>query len=387
MRLRSLFYIPLLGACAVCLGLVQAATAQVNPGTPASGAVQVFAQSWDVETDGRVSTINQSVIPIGVFLPLARGLDARVSTSYVSLSRRTDTADADETVSGLTDVKLQLNWNGFMNRRLLLGVALNIPSGSANLTSQEQDVVFDFVAPDLSVRANRLGEGFNIGTTLSYVHTLSPATNLGFAGGLIARGPYNTTFPGVPVEIELAPGAEAALSGVLDHTRGNTQVQFGAGFTLHGVEQINSTDAFQLGPKLDVQATVAQVYSTGRGMVTFSIREEYRLPNSVREAGAVVVQSLNINSNYLTLAATNAYAVTPRIDLTANALARLIGANEQDVGNSTVLEAGLSATFAATSQVQFSLGGRYVSGTGTDYEGLDRAITGFEGMVRATLRF
>ena len=175
------------------IGLLPIAQAQVVPGMPRSGAAQIFAQSWDIQTNDAVTNITQSVLPIGIFLPIRDGLEARVSTSYVSLSKKTSNGPT-ETVSGLTDLKLQANY-ALLGRRLMLGISLNLPTGQGNLTSQEQDVVFGFVAPDLSVRANRLGEGFNVGTTLSLAQPLSAYSTFGLAAGIVARGAYDTSIP------------------------------------------------------------------------------------------------------------------------------------------------------------------------------------------------
>ena len=46
----------------------------------------------------------------------------------------------------------------------------------AGLSGQEQDIVLSFIAPDLSVRANRFSEGFNLGTSLTYAMMFGHST-------------------------------------------------------------------------------------------------------------------------------------------------------------------------------------------------------------------
>ena len=68
------------------------------------------------------------------------------------------------------------------------------------------------------------------------------------------------------------------------------------------------------------------------------------------------------------------------IDLSG--LARIVGKNQFDAGNSTVFEGGLGVTFLASASVALTIGGRYISGSGTSFSGLDREISGFEGLFR-----
>ncbi|MEM1270155.1 MAG: hypothetical protein AAGI08_08910 [Bacteroidota bacterium] len=361
--------------------------AQILPDTPPSVAVQVYSQSWDIESDGATSTIQQSVVPIGVYVPLADGLEARVSTSYVILSRREAGATSDDEVSGLSDLRLNLNYGRLLNGRLLLGLAIGLPTGKLELTGQEQDVVFDFVAPDLSVRANRFSEGFNLGLTANYAFMLSETLTLGLGAGLVGRGAYETGIPGIGEIVDLQPGSEATVTAALNYTSGPSFARFTTAVTGYGVEQINGVEAFQLGPRVQLQASFRRLFAGGAGAVMLDVQNLFQSTNSSLGSGGLVEDDFNANGNYLTLGLGAQYQITRRITLGGSGLGRIIGANGQDVGDSNVFEASGVLGVQVTPAAVIDLGVRLVQGSGTGFAGEERAISGVEAFARSVIRF
>lgn len=360
------------------------AIGQVIPGLPYSGSLEAYYQSFDIDEGATSTSITQTFVPINVFLPLTDRVEARLSSGYVSMSRDTDFADS-ESVSGLADAKVQVNAS-FLQRRLILGLVANLPGGQGELTGVEQDIVFDFVSPDLSVRTNRLGEGFNVGGTVSFANALSETVTLGVGASVLSRGSYDTALPGTSTPITLSPGLESRVGAALDMLSGSSMFSLSSTFAMYGTEQVNDVDNYKIGQELTVAADVTVGYATGRGQLSAGVLEILRFDNSVRTNGALVTEEVSSNGNYLVLHASNDYGVSPRLMLTVSALGRLVGANENDVGDATVLEGGLAATLTPSTNVAVTLGGRYVTGSGTGFSGRDRDISGMEGTIRTVVR-
>ncbi|HEY5564757.1 MAG TPA: hypothetical protein VIL33_04140 [Rhodothermia bacterium] len=360
------------------------APGQVIPGTPYSGSIESYYQSWDIDEGATSTTVTQVFAPISVFLPIADRVEARVSSAYVSMTRDTDFSDS-ESVSGLADVKLQVN-GSFLQRRLILGVVANLPSGQGELTSLEQDIVYDFVSPDLSVRTNRLGEGLNIGGTVSFANALSESVTLGIGASVLSRGSYDTSLPGTSKPITLSPGLESRAGATLDILSGVSAFRLSSTMAMYGTEQVNDVDNYRIGQELTLAADYTVAYQAGRGRLSAGILEMLRLDNSIRSDGSFDSEEVSSNGNYLVVHASNDYGVSPKLVLTVSALGRLVGANEFDAGDATVIESGLAATLTPTSNVAITLGGRYVTGSGTGFSGRDRDIKGMEGTLRTVVR-
>jgi hypothetical protein len=127
-------------------------------------------------------------------------------------------------------------------------------------------------------------------------------------------------------------------------------------------------------------------YSQGRGSLTFGVLELLRFDNSIRQNGALVTETPSSNGNYLALSALNEYSVSPKVRISASALGRLVGANDLNAGDSTVLEGGIAATLVPSPNIAFTVGGRYITGSGTSFSGRDREISGMEGMFRTVFK-
>lgn len=368
----------------ILVGAISDAPAQVIPGQPYGGSLEAFVQSWDVEESGFTTTISQIYVPVNLFLPISDRFEARVSSGYVSMTRETDLSDS-ESVSGLADVKIQTN-AAFLQRRLIVGLVANLPSGSGELTGAEQDIVFDFVSPDLSVRTNRLGEGFNIGGTVSFANALSQTVTLGIGASVLNRGAYDTSLPGTSNPISLKPGLESRASATLDFSAGASAFRLSSMLTMYGTEQVDSQDFYQIGREVTLSADYLVAYSAGRGRFSAGLVEILRFDNSLRSDGSFDTEETSSNGNYLVFHVLNEYGISPRLRLSTTALARLVGANEFDAGDSTVFEGGLAATLVPSSSVALTLGGRYVTGSGTGFSGRNREINGLEGMLRTVVR-
>lgn len=356
------------------------AVAQVAPGLPYSGALQAYVQAWRVEDAGTQRDIAQLVVPIGVFLPVSDGYEIRLSTAYVGLTRQLEGSEKRVTISGPADVKLQAS-GALLNRRLLVGLVANLPTGQRDLTGEEQDVVLSFIAPDLSVRAARFGEGLNVGGNVSYGLAPSGDILLALGGAFIYRGAYDITFPSAARSVSLTPGFEATVTSSVFYPIDDRAFRGSVGFTMHGMEKIDGSDAYQLGPRVFGEVSYAQPFEAGRGRLSFLMRDMYRFEQASGDVSEVS-EMLDTNGNYLVATGAVNYGVTPWLDLGLNGTGRVIGNNKRGVGEAQVLEGGLQATFSPLELVDITLGGRFIVGTGTGFSGEDRKIQGIEGLFR-----
>jgi hypothetical protein len=347
-----------------------------------AGSLEGYFQSWEI-TEGEESTeITQLVAPIRVFLPFTDNLDVRIASSYTSFARSLDSGGS-ESVSGLTDVRIQANY-ALLDRKLLIGLIANVPTGGGKLTGSEQDIVFDFISPDLSVRANRLGEGFNAGGTISLAVPVSNSTILSLGGGLIGRGGYDTELPTSETPFALSPGIIANGSAGVDFFTGGSHVRIASTFTYYGTERVDDTDYYRIGPEIAIGANYGLAYAESRGSFNLGLHQIIRMDNSAIIDREFVTEDLSTNGSYLAVSASNDYAVARSVSIDVSALLRAVGKNDLDAGDATVLEGGLGVSVLATDGVVLRLGGRYITGSGTGFSGLDREITGFEGVFGLT---
>jgi hypothetical protein len=365
---------------AACLGLVESLGAQVIPGMSYSGSFDSYFQSWEI-TEGDLTTkVNQVIMPIGLFVPVTDRMDLRIASSYASFGRD-GASGGSESVSGLTDVRFQANY-ALLDRKLLLGVVANIPTGNGELTSVQQDIVYDFVSPDLSVRANRLGEGLNLGGTLTFATPISSSAILSIGAGVIGRGAYDTSLPTSDGPINLEPGIVANGSAGIDVFSGASHVRLSSTLSYYGTERVNGADYYKIGPEIAVVANYGLSYSQSKGRFSAGLHQIIRLDNSIVGDGTFGTEPISGNGSYLAVSIANGYAVARSVILDVSALARVVGKNGYEVGDNTALEGGLGVTFIAAPGIALTVGGRYISGSGTGFTGLDRKIKGIEGTFR-----
>ncbi len=362
---------------------------QLLPNAPASAGVNAYIQNWVIEEGSEKIVASQNVIPLGILIPVRAGVELRLSSSIASLSRENKNTGEVNTVSGLTDLKIQSNI-GLMQGRLALGLVANLPTGKSELNRQERNVVLAFVAPDLAVRNSDLGAGFNIGSNLTYVHPLSPQLSAGITLGYLNRGSFDTTLPGGTSVVGFSPGYDASASVGFEYRQTSSSFKVLGSYTSFGTESISTgasdQDFFQLGPRVGINASFLRAY--GRGLFSIGVEEIIRLKNSERSGNTLESQALNNNGNYLIAFLDNSFQASELFGLQLSLVGRFIGANELDRGDSNLFEAGLTAFVTPTSRFRLGLGGKYFTGGGTSFTSdLERSIDGFEGLATINIAF
>jgi len=374
----------------VLIGLsVLPANAQLLPNAPLSIGGNFYLQNWVVEEGGTKVVASQSVVPIGVLIPVRPGVELRLSSSFASLTSENRTTGVKNTVSGLTDLKIHTNI-GFLGGRMALGIVANLPTGKSELNREERNVISSFVAPDLAVRNSDLGAGFNLGSNLTYVHPISNQLSAGLTLGFLNRGSFDTTLPGGSGVVGFSPGYDASASLGFEYRQRTSAFKILGSFTNFGSESVTNTgseeEVFRLGSRIGINATYLRSY--GKGLLTIGVEDIIRLKNSAIQGGSLSTELLNNNGNYLIAYLQNDYQATNTFALQLSAVGRFIGQNEFDRGDSSLFEVGLNAFVNPNNRMRFGIGGKYFTGGGTSFTSdLDRTISGFEGQATINLAF
>lgn len=367
--------------------------AQISPGMSTSSGLQFYTQSWTVKDGNKDMQIRQFVMPLGVYVPIKDGIEMRMATSIVNFSRKNASTGATDAVSGLGDLKLQSSMALTQNRNLVLNLAANLPIGQKALTRVEQDVVSEFVAPDLSVRENRFGGGFNFGGTLSFVKDVSLTNLFGVAGGVVYHGAFDTVILGTDQTINLHPGTEFSALAVYGYIGDGSTFQLSPSFTIYGKEKINGHEILKLGAKGQIQAIGTKSFNERKGVLTFMMSDTFRQPTMVLEnanngdgTSKLVAQNI-ITPNYFVALFSIDHVIAQKLRATFTNVGRFYGPKGSAYGNSAVYEGGLTLTSNLNPKVSVSLGQRFITGSGTSWTGSERVVQGFEVFARSSIRF
>jgi hypothetical protein len=356
---------------------------QITPNTPVSGAVQFFTQTWQInDEDNSVVTAHQNVMPLSVYIPVTNRVETRLTTGYAKFSTE-DKLGNIQRIDGFTDLKIQTGAALLAQRNLVLGVALNLPTGSDALSNTQQNVLQAFASPDLSIRENRFGAGFNAGTTLSYATTLkNRKTLLGGALGFVYNGNYDIVLNSDT--LMLSPGTESTLALALIHRNGDRNLLISPSLSLYGVEKWDGVQALQLGPKVQLQSTYLFPL-TNQWQVSVGLNQLLRLAPTVYNNNIAQRNTADMQPE-TTLILGAAYRFASGTTFAYNQVGRDIRSSKESALNTQVLESNFLISQSFSNRLSLSLGQRFIWGKGT-YQQNNRTIQGNEGFVKAALKF
>jgi hypothetical protein len=122
------------------------------------------------------TTLSALYFPITVMIPFNDELSVTITNNPYMVTRKLPSGDVK--VNHLSDTKLNLRYI-FLDKRALLNLNANIPSGKTKLELDEFDVFTDLSMGVLKYKVNTLGEGFNIGLGFNYAFSLSKKSTVG----------------------------------------------------------------------------------------------------------------------------------------------------------------------------------------------------------------
>ncbi|MBD3402003.1 hypothetical protein GF420_03835, partial [candidate division GN15 bacterium] len=149
----------------LCLFAGTTARAQIVYGQPASGDLQLTYYSWTVTQGETERTISQLAFPLTGFVPAGENFD--ITLYAANASTTLDVDDGEQSLSGLSDVRVQAN-RAFADDQLLLSAGVNLPTGKTALDLEEEYFVLQALSQNyLEFPVRRYGEGFGFNVLLA----------------------------------------------------------------------------------------------------------------------------------------------------------------------------------------------------------------------------
>jgi len=200
--------------------------------------------------------------PVSVTLPISSELSVSISNNPYMITRKLAASEVD--VSSLSDTKISARYV-FLNRKALLNVFANIPTGKTKLELSEFDIFTDLGLSILKYRVTSLGEGFNIGAGLNYAFQISKKSTVGIGVSYNNRAEYQ------PINWERIQKDEVFKYNAPDELGFNLsyfssitdkfRISLDLFYTTYSYAQINSIDIYEPGGLISLIAALS--FSTG----------------------------------------------------------------------------------------------------------------------------
>jgi len=341
--------------------LLTAASAwgQIVHGQPAAAGTRVIYDHWTLKVPGASNDLSQFMIPLSGFVPLAENLEARFFISEVANS--VTEANADYSLSGLTDARLQIS-QALANDRLLVSLGLNLPTGKKGLDTLKESRVAEYLSYNfLTLPIRRLGEGLGINLLLGAAGS-SGDTRYGatvtyqMAGAYEAyqnKGDYN-------------PGDLLNLTASVDISRAKLRYVGDATVSTFTTDKLDDRKVFRQSALFDLH--VGAMYDGPSMDVAGDARYLIRGRNTTYDttAAETIRDQLKIYGNELFLSGSLFWSHSAIWHAGPTLEWRYIGINEYDFGASQTV--GLGAEYGRTlgASIQASVGLKYYTGSADD---------------------
>lgn len=301
--------------------------AQIVYGQPASGSATFVYTSYSLEDDSTKTDITQSGFPMRGFIPLKDNLEATIY--LVASSNSLDSEEADQSLSGMGDLRLQLS-RSFEEDQLLVSIGVNLPTGKTKLSTTDESPVLQMLARDfLNFSQRRFGEGFGFSVLVGGAQMIG---GLRCGGGVTYRyiGKYD---PYETVE-GYDPGDMVNINAGADWDNGPTTVSGNIIVSFYGKDKSNDKEVFKESSQLNFGIGVNHVLERFRanGSINYIARGRNTLYTSGEEL-KIYGDEFAVSGN-LAWTPSNGWSYGPSV------LLRRIAANEQDFGSSTVFGLG-----------------------------------------------
>ncbi len=334
---------------------------------PSSGGGRFIYNHWSIDDSIGTKTLNQSVIPIYGFIPLEDNFEARFSVS--SISSKLDNSETEYDLSGLGDIRFQLN-RSLAEDRFLLSMGVNLPTGKKELSPTDERPVMEYLSKDfLNLPVRRYGEGLGVNLLAG------TATQVGVMqlGGSISYG-YNGVYTAYEDGGDYNPGDMFSVSAGLDGPYNNFILSGRLSFTNYGIDKMDDEKVFKAGQQLTIQLGVATNKNNFgfRSNINYIIRGRNTTYNNVTEE---VDSQLKIYGNEfswnssVSLVPAESYYIVPSLEL------KFIGANENDFENSSLFGFGSEFGKRFTEDIDVNVGFKYYTGSA---DGGDIDLQGFQ---------
>ena len=351
MRNKFILQIALALALTMALG-APAAMGQIVYGQPGWGAGNVVYTHWSLDTDSTSATLSQVYVPVSGFVPIQDNFEMQF---YVGTESNTlDFSSASNSVSGMTDVRLQAN-HSFMDDQLLFSGGLNLPTGKRELDPLTEQPIIEALSRDfLDFPVRRFGEGFGF-NVLASAAKLFGDVRAGASVGFRMVGEY-TPYEGTG---KYNPGDQFTVDVRAEIPTEQVTYLFGAGVVTYTKDQVEGVDIFQQGRQLNFYGSAnydADNYGFG-GSVSYLVRGN----NKFYVASNIVLREQQLFGNELAVRGHADFKVGEKWDLRPHAHLRSIAASDLEE-SATVFGLGTDVGRELSDRVKFGVGLTYYTG-------------------------
>jgi len=328
---------------------------QIIYGQPTAGNLRAVYNSWTLDDDGAETTISQFMIPVTGFVPLDE--DFELSFYAANSSNNLEAAGSEYKLSGLSDIRLQVN-HSFSEDHLLVSAVVNLPTGKKELNFGEEWQVLQALSTNyLGFPMQRFGEGFGFSLLLGGATMLGENTRGGagimyqFVGSYkpyAGFGDYN-------------PGDLISVNAGLDIERGSTIWSLDAIYTMYTEDKVNDISSFKQSPQMDVRLTGR---NTGdkislSGMLRYVLRGD----NTIFNETGLELDPIKLYGDEFTAAGALTWAFRQDWYLVPGMDVRTIAGNDIDFDNSTVIGFGAAVGKSLGESLKAEIGYKLYTGS------------------------
>jgi hypothetical protein len=325
---------------------------QIMYGRPTSGDVHVLFSHWSLKGD-TTREIDQFTVPFTGFVPIQDNLEMLVY--LVSSSNTLTEADVDHSLSGLGDVRLQVN-RSFSDDHFLASVGFNLPTGKKKLTLGEEMLVLEKLSQNyLSFPMRRFGEGFGFNVLIGGAQMMGA---LRCGAGVMYQ--YNGKYEPYQGSGDYDPGDFISVNGGADWQREKVTVFGDVIFTSYFKDKLNGAEVFKQSTQLDLRLGAGYDgpnYGVN-GQIGYVLRGRNAFYNPVRDE-RIFGNEFRANVN-LTRRFEQGWSITPSGEL------KLVGPTDSGFGSCTIFGFGGSVGRTFGKQLALNIGGKYFLGNADD---------------------
>ena len=336
-----------------------AAQQQISPNlTSRQRPIQVtmMALYQSYEEDG--SGADQLSFPLRIMYPIGQKMSVSLSASQMGVF-----GSDVSSLSGMSDTQISFGYAHTMGSASLnIGLGLNLPSGTRELTTDEFDTLIRVSQTAFDYRVPGLGQGFGVSPIVTFAFPVSDNLAIGLGASYRMRGGFK---PLEGMEEDYTPGDELLFTVGIDTRVGETSsFSIDATFTRYASDKLGDEVVFEAGGKTSITALFRHVegFNQWRVVVLYRARAKSDLGG-----GALAGESVQSVPNELMGRVSYERRINARLSTTFLAEAHSFDETSAYQAR-TVIDVGAVPTYRLSQKT--SLVGRAIYTLGT--------ITGFE---------
>ncbi len=353
--------------CVALVAISSSAFGQLIFGQQNTAQTQFMYTHWKLDIGGQSTTVGQSLVPISGLVPLKENFEIRffAASEFNSVSR----TGTDLSVSGLTDVSLQVN-HSFSNDHLLLSGGLNLPTGKRELDVATEWPILGYLAQNYLVFPMReYGEGFGF-NLLAGGATMVGSIRCGLGVSYQYTGKY-TPYKNAG---KYNPGDRFSINGGGDYRSGGFSLSGNVLFGIYGTDKIDDKRVFKQSPQtgLSLSGGYEQekyAFSAGLGLLLRGRNTEYD------PASDSLLSQLRLYGNEFNANASLLWRLSPRWRVSPMLGLKHIAANESNLGTANLYSFGTGIGLKLSNTFDLDTGFKYYTGN-ADSGAID--LTGYQ---------